>query len=394
SVFNNIYSNGSPYVTRVGLTLPGSNGTGATFSNPYAGSINPFPAPQPPPADAPFPAQPYLTFDPYNEYEPARIYNWNLTVERQLTNAALVRVAYVGSHGSHLWVPLELNYTRFDPNATGSESQRLYAPVYTQQITSTDYGGSTSYHSFQATFEQRFSRGLSILGNYTWSKALDNMPPGASVTAIAPNVSYVLPTYMPDFRQMDYGPSDFDRRHVVSVSYVWVLPKVSKNWGVASHILNGWQTTGILQLRSGDPISIFSGAIDNSKSSQRRDRAVQVLEDPYGPGACGATPRCVDYLNQAAFTNNAVGTYGNTGKGSVRGPGYASWDVSLQRLIGLTERINLEFRAEYFNVLNHPNFLDPATNNQVTYSGVGSSFGRITGALDPRIGQLSLKLHF
>jgi hypothetical protein len=393
SVFNNIYSNGSPFVTKVGLNFPGRGGTGATFSNPYAGMVNPFPAPQPPPSTAALPTQGYLTFSPYSEYKPARFYDYNLTLEHQLTSAAIMRLAYVGSIGNHMWVPVELNYTTFNPALPGSESARLYAPVYTQPISEADYGANENYNSFQATFEQRFHKGFSILGNYTWSKALDDLPPGASVTAIGNNVSYVMPTNVPNFKALDYGPSDFDRRHVFSLSYVWQLPTISNGWKVAEIILNGWQTNGIMQFRSGDPISIYSGASDNSKTLQLRDRAVQT-GDPYGAGACGTTPRCVNYLNPASFTNNTVGTFGTVAKGSVVGPGYANWDVSLMRHILITERTNLEFRAEYFNVLNHPNYNDPASNNQTAFTGAGTGFGRITGALDPRIGQLSLKLYF
>ncbi|MBO0861814.1 MAG: TonB-dependent receptor [Chloracidobacterium sp.] len=392
SVLNNIYSNGSPYVTTFGLTFTGIPRAGGTFSDPYSGNVNPFPAPQPPPANAPFPTQGYFSFDPFNEYQPTRFYNWNLAAEYQVTSASVARLAYVGSHGSHLWVPLELNYTKYN-SVTGGASSRLYAPVYTQPISTYDYGGNSNYNSLQVSFEQRFHRGFSVLANYTWSKALDNLPPGASVTAVASNVSYVMPIYEPNFRQMDDGPSDFDRTHVFSLSYVWELPKVSYGFGPARYILNGWQTNGILQLRSGDPITILSGASDNSKSAQLRDRAVQV-GNPYGAGACGSTPRCVDYLNPAAFTTNAVGTYGSAGKGAVRGPGFETWDVSLMRHIRLNERMDLEFRAEYFNVLNRPNFNDPASNNQAPFTGAGTAFGRITGAQDPRIGQLSLKLHF
>lgn len=398
SVFNNIYSNGSPYVTKVSLnTPPGRNNSGITFSNPYNGVTNPFPSPLVPPKTQVFSPQNYLTFDPDNEFEPARTFNWNLTLERQLSGSSLVRVAYVGSHSNHLWVPIELNYTHYDPTASNLESPRLYAfepgttiPAHTQPITKADYGGNSSYNSLQATFEHRFSHGFSTLANYTWSKSLDNLPPGASATAIGSGVSYVMPTYVPDFKQLDYGPSDFDHKQVFSLSYVWDLPKVGDRWGAARYILNGWQTNGIMQFRSGDPLTVFSSASDNSKSSQGRDRAV-MSGDPYGGNACGSAVRCVNYLNPAAFSNNAVNTYGTFVKGSVIGPGYANWDVSLIRHFNFTERWRLDFRAEYFNVLNHANFNDPASNNQAT---LGGSFGRITGAMDPRIGQLSLKLYF
>ncbi len=397
SVFNNIYSNGSPYVTKVSLgTPPGRGNSGITFSNPYntTTNINPFPSPLAPPKNQIFSSQNYLTFSPYSEFDPARTFNWNLMLERQLTGSSLLRLAYVGSHANHLWVPIELNYTHFDSTLPNSESPRLYsantALFPAQPLTEADYGGNSSYNSLQATFEHRFSRGFSVLANYTWSKALDNLPPGASATAIGSGVSYVMPTYVPNFKQLDYGLSDFDRRHVFSLSYVWDLPKVSEGWGPAKYILNGWQTNGIMQFRSGDPLTVFSSASDNSKSSQGRDRAV-MTGSPYGGNACAGAARCVNYLNPASFTNNAVGTYGTFVKGSLIGPGYANWDVGLIRHFKITERWMTDFRAEYFNVLNHPNFNDPASNNQTT---LGGSFGKITGAQDPRIGQLSLKLSF
>src|SRR4029079_10128386 len=123
-----------------------------------------------------------------------RFYNWNMAVETQVTTASVIRVAYVGWHGSPLWVPGEMNYTRYNPT-TRTATPRLYAPVFTQPITRYDYGGSSNYNSLQTSFEQRFHRGFSVLANYTWSKALDNLPPGASVTAVGSNVSYVLPVY-------------------------------------------------------------------------------------------------------------------------------------------------------------------------------------------------------
>ncbi len=378
SVFNNIFSNGSPFVTQVSVNFPATANPGANFSNPYAGMVNPFPAPQPPPSNTILPPQPYLTFDPYRQFDVPLIDSWNLALEHQVTTSALLRVAYVGSHGSHLWFPLELN-----PVQNG---QRVYAPVYSQPITEVNYGGDSSYHSLQASFEQRFHHGMSILGNYTWSKALDNLPWNAAVTAIGSGNSYVMPTYVPNYQRLDYGPSDFDHRNVFSLSYVWHLPQMHGG-NALRYIVNGWQTNGIFQYRSGDPLTIVSGSNNNSGTGQNRDRAVKV-GDPYGPGACaGVTTPCVGFLNPASFQVNAPGTFGDVVKGSVVGPAYADWDVSLMRHFNFTERWSAEFRAEYFNVLNHPNFADPGTTT-------GGSLGRITGSFDPRIGQLSLKVFF
>jgi hypothetical protein len=111
--------------------------------------------------------------------------------------------------------------------------------------------------------------------------------------------------------------------------------------------------------------------------------------DPYAAGACaGVSSTCVEFLNPKAFAVNPVGTYGTAVKSSLVGPDYFNWDLSLARRIAFNKRVAAELRLDFFNVLNHANFNDPSTS-------VGSSsFGRITGAMDPRIGQLSLKVSF
>jgi hypothetical protein len=384
SVFNNIYSNGSPFVTQVSLTNP----TNATFSNPYAGTQNPFPAPQPPPASAPFPTQSFLTFDPYHEFDPPRTWAWNASWEQQLSGSIVATLAYVGSQGSHLWLPLELNPTKFD-SATGTTSPRVYAPVYTQPITAAVYTGETHYNGLQASVRMLFKHGLTLLGNYTLSKATDNLPFSASVTAIGSGASYVLPTYEPNYTRLDDGPSDFDHRHVWSFSYVWELPQSKSDNGVVRAILSDWQTSGILQYRTGDPLTVVSSSNNNSQSGQNRDRAVATGQDPYGSGACaGVASKCVPFLNPGAFAVNPKGSYGDVVKGSVIGPAYFNWDMALMRRIAFAKQTRAEVRIEFFNILNHTNFLDPAT------TAGSSTFGRITGAMDPRIGQLSFRFVF
>jgi hypothetical protein len=390
SVFNNIYSNSSPFITNFSITNPAGG-----FSNPYQGVTNPFPASQPPPKTFVFPTGSYLTFNPFHSFQTPRTYNWNLIVEQQLYRGSLVRVAYVGSHASHLWLPVELNPAVF--NATTGSATRVYAPTYTEPITFAEYSGNSSYNSMQLSFEQRFKSGISVLANYTWSKSLDNMPYNASVTAIGASASYVLPTYEPNYKRLDYGPSDFNHRNVFSLSYVWQLPKIKDGPSAFRYIFNDWQTNGIFQFRSGNALTIVSGSSNNSKTGQNRDRAVFIGGDPYAGGACtGVTSPCKAYLNPAAFTANIAPTtatpnpamrYGNVAKGFLVGPQFATWDFSMMRTFKLHEQVKLEFRAEYFNLLNHTNFNDPGTST-------GSSLGRITGAADPRIGQFSLKLSF
>ena len=210
---------------------------------------------------------------------------------------------------------------------------------------------------------------------------------------------------MPNYKVLDYGPADFDHRNITALSYVYSVPKFLNDApSVVRYILNDWGTSGIFQYHSGDPLTVWSSASNNSGSGQNRDRAVYSGSGAYGGTACavGAT-NCRNWLNPAAFSVNPVGTFGNVTKGSFAGPHYVDWDASLTRKFPFTERSSLIFQADYFNLMNHTNLGDPGTT-------LGSTFGRITstspqnwtsgpgGTSDtqntPRIAQLSLKLLF
>lgn len=276
-VFDNIFANSVPYVASVGVQfLPTAL---ADFSNPYA-SIpggNPFPAPQPPPASyfttANYQASSYSTFDPTTFRLPVT-YSWNLTLEQQLTSKLSSRVAYVGSRSNHQYVPSDINPTL---NQGPNVGKRIYSSPnmlqnYTQQIAQVDTGGNAIYHSLQTSLQNRVSAGLTLFFNYTWSKAIDNFPLGASATAVVPGSGYALPIYEPNFKRLDYGPSDYDHRNVISLSYVWQLPKFTGGNVAARYVMNGWQTNGIFAFRSGDPVTVTGGG--NSGTNLNRERAV------------------------------------------------------------------------------------------------------------------------
>jgi hypothetical protein len=171
------------------------------------------------------------------------------------------------------------------------------------------------------------------------------------------------------------------------------LPKFKGGNAAERYAINGWQTNGILTMRSGNPLTVTGANVDGTNLN--RDRAVWNGQNPYGGNACaGATTACRSYLNPAnfsqnpGFASNLALTYGNIVKGSFVGPRFTSWDVSVIRAFPIHEALQMEFRAEFFNVLNHTNFGDPQA------SQTNGAFGRITSANDPRIGQLSLKLDF
>jgi hypothetical protein len=397
-VFDNIFANSVPFVASVNVQfLPTAL---ADFSNPYASVAggNPFPAPQPPPATyfttANYQSSSYSTFDP-TTYKLPVTYSWNLAVEQQYTNKLSGRIAYVGSRSNHQYVPSDTNPTY---NQGPSIGKRVYFSTntlqnYTQQIALVDSGGNAIYHSMQASLQNRVSNGLTLFFNYTWSKAIDNFPFGASATAVVPGSGYSLPIYERNFKRLDYGPSDYDHRNVISLSYVWQLPKFTGGNAIARYAVNGWQTNGIFAFRSGDPLTVTGAG--NSGTNLGRERGVWNGQNPYGGNACGSvTTACKSYLNTVNFSTNPSYTvnlplsYGNIVKGSFVGPQYADWDVSVMRYFPVHEALQFQFRAEYFNVLNHSNFGDP--NASVT----NGAFGRVTSASDPRIGQMSLKLLF
>jgi hypothetical protein len=397
STLFNIYSNASPFITSVNILNSGAN---ITFADPYGsyGIPNPFPAPQPPPPTSPIPVQNFLTYDPIRGFQDPRVYQWNLAVEQQLTSSLSMRLAYVGGHGSHQWENLELNPLVGGTRVYNQPGCSVNNSCYSQPITAANTGGNTNYNSMQVSVEQRVRYGLTLLGNYTWSKALDGMPYNQAATSVADNNSFVYPITVPNFKKLDYGPSDFDHRSIAAISYVYSIPKFLGDAPAAvRYVVNGWETTGLMQFRSGDPLTILSGAANNSDSDQQRDRAVQI-GPAYGHAACASPVNCKSWLNQASFTNNAPGTFGTTGKGEFTGPRYADWDASLARKFPVSERTYFQFRAEYFNLPNHTNLGDPGTT-------VNSTLGRITSTSpqnwtadapqnDPRIAQLSLKLIF
>ena len=195
-----------------------------------------------------------------------------------------------------------------------------------------------------------------------------------------------IPFWSTSRRDMDRGISDFNHAHRVVVSYDWPLPKLSHMNRFTQGALGGWELTGLLSAQTGFPFTVIAGQ-DQSQTALGQDRAV-VTGDPYGPGACGSRAPCVDFLNRGSFALPAVGTFGNVGKDSVVGPGLVTWDMGIFKNFPFRETCKVQFRAEFFNIFNRANFNNPSN------SVVAGAFGSISGAADPRIGQLAMKIVF
>ena len=228
--------------------------------------------------------------------------SWNLTLERQLGGSWLARASYAGSKGTALTSGRDFNAPLpIASAATSTTNQRRpYASYGLGQVVMMEPSGNSIYNSLQLTAEKRFSKGFTILGNYTWAKTIDNNV-GSANKGNGTNVTD------PYNQAYDRGPADYDLKHVFNFSGVWNLPVKPAN-KFANFLVGGWNLTSIIAWRSGFPFTIASGQ-DNARTGQGSQRGDLTGVSPYlsndGHGAIAA-----QYLNKAAFAVNALGTYG------------------------------------------------------------------------------------
>jgi hypothetical protein len=360
------------------------------YTNPwqnYPGG-DPLPEPNPPPTNATFPlSATYYSF-PLNT-KPTEVYNWNVSYQNQL-GAWLGTVSYLGSKTTHLWLSQDIDAPVNIPGATTkNEPQRealyLLNPTqgqYYHQVVVLDNGGNASYNALVATVKRRFSHHYTVLANYTWSHCISDGDPINDL-----NATYYQNQYD---RNAERGDCNFDIRQNFTGSFVAVSPVTANGW--TGRLLRNWQLAPLVTLRTGAPLTVTSGP-DNSLTGEGHDRPNLVPGAPVYMSSIGPN---LQYLNPAAFTQNALGTFGNLGRATLNYPGLIGVDLALSRSFSLQERLKLEVRAEAFNAINHTNFVAYSANS---YGGLSTAlnsatFGRITAAGDPRILQFAMKVVF
>ena len=385
-------------------SLPPYNGSAT-----YTGSLSSFTpiTPGPPPSSA--------IFSPQGIQQNAKtpdVQEWNLSIEQQLSNNTSLRVAYVGSFGVHGLLSIDPNSipaqicasatcTSGGISAThGSVTQgTLYIPVQSRPNPSLSGGffwmteGNSSYNALQMDVTHRVSKGLEFRGNYTWSKNLDI---NSGLTGAQANNQAQMVLNRNDL-QPDWGPSALNAASQASLSALYELPLGNgQRWlndinGVESKFVCGWQINGIGTFLSGFPFTPLAGSNRSGDGDTRNPDRVSI-----NPAFTGAviTGNPNQWFNPAAFMLPAIGTYGNIGRGTLRGPGLADVDFSVFKNTGITEKTSLQFRAEFFNLLNRSNFGPPNTT-VFSSTSVSPSAGLITTtATNPRQIQLGLKLIF
>jgi hypothetical protein len=397
SFSNNSQIQSTPFSPQVSYTNPV-----APVSNPYLGKVNPFPYPRPTPSNYVFVTPIAVSsWDPgHMKLQTQNVYNWNLTLEHQLGSAWLIRAAYVASRTNHIMESEQINAAVFAPNTTSATDQarRLFQPY--GSIVQGTASGNGWYNGLQVTMERRISHGFTVLANYSWSKSTDNIPVAADVSSPMIAAQITMPYNTPNFKSLDQGASDFDHRQNFVASYVWRLPALSRASRFVRDIAGGWMIAGITTAQAGGPLTLFAG-IDRSLTGIGKDSVQLLNHKVYQSGACANQEPCVDWLAPSSFGLPALGTFGNLGKGALRGPGLFNTDAGIYKNFTAGELVIVQLRGEFFNIFNRANFLNPCNSNAPGYSPgslgdilSGAGFGQILAANDPRIAQLALKISF
>lgn len=331
---------------------------------------------------------PFPTFFPFplpdsalaiqRDLRTAYMQHWNLNVQRDFGGNSILELAYVGSKGTKLLTARDINQPQPSVLPPGLPFVPRTNPRF-DDIDLLESRANSNYHSLQTRFQQRLSQGLAALVSYTWAKSIDN---ASNFFSSAGDPNFPQNSY--DV-QAERGRSNFDVRHRLSVSYSYDLPFGKGR----SRLLSGWQTFGIVTLQSGRPFTVaLLSEIDNSGTG-RSILGFGANDRPNLVGDPSLSTRSPDrWFNQSAFAFAPPGSFGNAGRNIVEGPGYQNVNASLVKNTALSERFNLQLRAEVFNLFNHPNFNLPD-------NFLGSpTFGQITSARDPRHVQFGVKLLF
>jgi Carboxypeptidase regulatory-like domain len=302
--------------------------------------------------------------------------DYNLTVEQQLPWNFALSVAYVGNHALHVMGSRQFNPAVYAPGATvgNEQARRLYPGLGAVELA--DSYEYANYNSLQINVTRRVANNLTLLTNLVYSKVFDNNSSATEGNSGPPN---------PFNLASAYGPADFDQKIRFNASINYRLPKFQVN-RFAGAVINGWQANSIIFVQTGMPFTILSGT-DRSLSGIGNDYADAV------PGVSPARPsgasKITSYFNPAAFVQAATGTFGDTARNFLRGPGYIDVDASVFKDLFTERRVQGQFRAEAFNLFNHTNLNNPGST--VSSSG---SFGHITGANSPRVFQFGAKVLF
>jgi len=312
-----------------------------------------------------------------------RTYEWNAAVEQSITNSDVLRVTYVGAGGRKLM--RKDIYIAPGPNFSG-------------EFDLLSNHGTSNYDALQAQYRHRLSHGLQALLSYTWGHSIDD---------VSSDVNYQNVPLAHSFSER--GPSDYDIRNTFSGAVSYDIPALGG--GLLKQIFGSWSTDSIIYARSAPPVNVVTGnnpfpgtVLSGANGVQRPDVVPNVPFYLYPPGAPGGK-----VINPAAFTIPVPATaQGDLGRNALRGFGATQLDITLRRQFRFTERLSLQARGDFFNILNHPNFGSPINylsspqfgqatmmlNNSLGSGGQSGGLNPLYQIGGPRSIQLALKLQF
>ncbi len=296
-----------------------------------------------------------------DKFDRGYIQSWNLSVQRELKWGFAGEVAYVATRQIKQLGFAELNWS---PVNGGQAGRQFNTPAFanrTAQVQLVSPVGNSHYDAMQARLNRRFSGFYQLDVNYTWSKSI--------TTSGVPDSDNTLRIDIPQFFHLNRAVSNFDRTHNLQITNIVELPfGKGRRWlsdgGALSWIVGGWQVNNIFSFLSGQPFSVTAdgASLNAPESDQRADLVKSTVSKPGGIGRGNA------YFDPLAFADPRVrlGTtqfgFGTAGWNLLRGPGISAWDFGLFRQFQITERVNLQFRAESFNFTNTPKFNNPGGN--------------------------------
>lgn len=308
------------------------------------------------------------------------VQQYSFSIQQKLPMEAALEVAYIGNVGRKLVSFYQFNPADIRPGITATlaniEQRRRYNPGQVGSMLRIDNRSNSSFNGLAFVVRKRFSRSYLLDVNYTWMRSIDevSIPNGGQYQDI-------------DNLRGNRGLSDFHRAHVFSASWVWELPKLGTATPVVRHVAGGWQFSGLVRMATGLPANPLTGR-DNSLRAIGSDRP-DVIGNPVLSSDRPRQDRLLKFFETSAFTANAAGRFGNAGRNSIIGPGLANVDAGMFKIFPMPwEGHQLQFRGEFFNLFNRPNFGNP----NATFTS--PLFGRILAADSARQVQLALKYSF
>jgi hypothetical protein len=368
---NPVFTRTPTYNTAFGSPPPLTNGVPTTTETMFANA-----------ASAPL-SQITSQLMPTPFYATPTVYEWSFSVQSQLAQNWAFEAAYVGNKGVHLDNAHE--WGNQPTPGVGDLQPRRPWPDFNIMLYDT-FDANANYNALQTKLTKRFSSGFAGLVSYTYGKILDTN---------GGDSDYVNGNQDDNNHRADYSVADNSVRHRLVLSPIWQLPlgkgqRFLNGGGFTNAIAGGWELAGIITFQSGFPFTVLSNQdfSNTGSTSPRPDRICN-----------GSGPKTVEeWYDVSCFTTDALAQalasgrprFGNSGRNILTGPGLQQWDVSLIKRTQITERLNLEFRAEAFNLFNHPNFYFGSGNNTI---GTAEA-GQITSAGSPRDIQFGIKLKF